>query len=112
MFRHFDDRRNLRKSPELSESWKLKTPIATVNVAIEALQNFGALYDPARTREYLDISVSELQRLSLLVDKVLKISMFKKKEIKLEKERFDVVHLFREVMASMKLQFEKTKCIC
>ncbi|HEV8083430.1 MAG TPA: HAMP domain-containing sensor histidine kinase [Chitinophagaceae bacterium] len=86
---------------------ELKTPIATVNVAIEALQNFGALYDPSRTKEYLDISASELQRLSLLVDKVLKISMFEKKEITLEKEGFDIVQLFKEVMASMKLQFEK-----
>ncbi len=86
---------------------ELKTPIATVNVAIEALQNFGALYDPSRTKEYLDISASELQRLSLLVDKVLKISMFEKKEITLEKGRFDIVQLIKEVMASMKLQFEK-----
>jgi two-component system phosphate regulon sensor histidine kinase PhoR len=58
---------------------ELKTPIATVNVAIEALRNFGGLYDPVRTKEYLDISASELQRLGLLVDKVLKISMFEKK---------------------------------
>src|SRR5690606_3483798 len=59
---------------------ELKTPIATVNVAIEALRNFNALDDPHRTREYLDISANELQRLSLLVDKVLKLSMFEKKQ--------------------------------
>jgi two-component system phosphate regulon sensor histidine kinase PhoR len=86
---------------------ELKTPIATVKVAIEALRNFGGLYDPERTKEYLDISASELQRLSLLVDKVLKISMFEKKEITLEKEKFDLVQLAREVMDSMKLQFEQ-----
>jgi two-component system, OmpR family, phosphate regulon sensor histidine kinase PhoR len=90
---------------------ELKTPIATVNVAIEALRNFGGLYDPERIKEYLDISASELQRLSLLVDKVLKISMFEKKEITLEKERFDLVQLAREVMDSMKLQFEKQNAI-
>lgn len=86
---------------------ELKTPIATVNVAIEALQNFGALYDPLRTKEYLDISASELRRLGLLVDKVLKISMFEKREITLKKERFDIVELIKEVISSMKLQFEK-----
>ena len=64
---------------------ELKTPIATVNVAIEALRNFGGLYDPERTKEYLDISASELQRLSLLVDKVLKISMFEKKKLRWRK---------------------------
>ena len=60
---------------------ELKTPIATVSVAIEAMKNFNALQDPARTREYLDISGNELQRLSLLVDKVLKLSMFEKQEV-------------------------------
>ena len=90
---------------------ELKTPIATVNVAIEALRNFGGLYDPERTKEYLDISVSELQRLGLLVDKVLKISMFEKKEITLEKEKFNLVQLAGEVMDSMKLQFEQQNAI-
>jgi len=90
---------------------ELKTPIATVNVAIEALRNFGGLYDPERTKEYLDISASELQRLSLLVDKVLKISMFEKKEITLEKEKFDLVQLAGEVMNSMKLQFEQQNAV-
>lgn len=88
---------------------ELKTPIATVNVAIEALRNFGALQSPERTKEYLDISASELQRLGLLVDKVLKLSMFEKQEIALQKESFDFLQLIEEVAASMKLQFEKQK---
>ena len=67
---------------------ELKTPIATVGVAIEALKNFNAIHDPQRTKEYLDISPNELQRLSLLVDKVLKLSMFEKKEIELKNERY------------------------
>jgi two-component system phosphate regulon sensor histidine kinase PhoR len=86
---------------------ELKTPIATVGVAIEALKNFNAIQDPQRTREYLDISQNELQRLSLLVDKVLKLSMFEKKEMELKKEEFDCKQLTEEVMNSMKLQFEK-----
>lgn len=86
---------------------ELKTPIATVSVAIEALKNFNALDDPQKTKEYLDISSNELQRLSLLVDKVLKLSMFEKREIALQKEKFDLVQLAQEVAASMRLQFEK-----
>jgi signal transduction histidine kinase len=88
---------------------ELKTPIATVNVAIEAMKNFNALQNPERTQEYLDISASELQRLSLLVDKVLKLSMFEKKEIELKKEWFNIKDVVSEVMGTMKLQFEKTK---
>lgn len=86
---------------------ELKTPIATVSVAIEALKNFNAIHDPARTKEYLDISASELQRLSLLVDKVLKLSMFENKEVDVRKEKFDMRTLLEEVTATMRLQFEK-----
>jgi len=86
---------------------ELKTPIATVGVAIEALRSFNAANDPQRTREYLDISANELQRLSLLVDKVLKLSMFEKREVELKKESFDLNELLNEVINIMKLQFEK-----
>jgi len=86
---------------------ELKTPIATVGVAIEALKNFNAIQDAERTKEYLDISASELQRLSLLVDKVLKLSMFEKKEIDLKYEHLDLQDLVEEVVTSMRLQIEK-----
>ena len=74
---------------------ELKTPIATVGVAIEALRNFGAAQSPEKTREYLDISASELQRLGLLVDKVLKISMLENKKIELKKESFNMRKFFQ-----------------
>lgn len=86
---------------------ELKTPIATVGVAIEALKNFNAMDNPQRTREYLDISGNELQRLSLLVDKVLKLSMFEKKEIELKYEGVNLYDLVQEVTSSLKLQLEK-----
>ncbi|OQP55017.1 hypothetical protein A4D02_01470 [Niastella koreensis] len=86
---------------------ELKTPIATVSVAIEALRNFDALHDPERTREYLAISSNELQRLSFLVDKVLKLSMFEKHQVELKEEAVDLAVLVKEVVGSMKLQFEK-----
>ena len=88
---------------------ELKTPIATVSVAIEALRNFDALHDPQRTKEYLAISSNELQRLSFLVDKVLKLSMFEKHQVDLKEETVDVAQLVNEVVSSMKLQFEKYK---
>lgn len=86
---------------------ELKTPIATVNVAIEALRSFNAIQNPEKTKEYLDISASELQRLSMLVDKVLRLSMFESKEIALNKEWFDLKQLTEDVINTMKLQSEK-----
>lgn len=112
--------RNLLRQQKLAEiknefisniSHELKTPIATVGIAIEALKNFNALHDPQKTKEYLDISSNELQRLGLLVDKVLKLSMFEKKEVELNKEVFDIKVLTLEVMDTMKLQFDKNKAV-
>lgn len=108
--------RNLQRQRKLTEiknefisniTHELKTPIATVGVAIEALRNFNAINDPQRTKEYLDISQNELQRLSLLVDKVLKLSMFEKKEIELKYESLDLKGVVDEVVSSMRLQIEK-----
>jgi len=90
---------------------ELKTPIATVGVAIEALKNFNAIQDTTRTQEYLDISQNELQRLSLLVDKVLRQSMFEKKEMDLKIEPVDLKVISEEVVSSMRLQLEKQQAI-
>ena len=108
--------RNFAKQKRLAElknefisniTHELKTPIATVGVAIEALKNFNALQDPGKTKEYLDISSNELQRLGLLVDKVLKLSMFEKKEMGIQPEPVDLGEITEEVTASLRLQFEK-----
>lgn len=110
--------RNLLKQRRLAEqknefisniTHELKTPIATVGVAIEALKNFNAIDDPKRTKEYLDISQNELQRLSLLVDKVLKLSMFEKKQMDLKFETIDLREVVDEVVDSLRLQLEKNK---
>lgn len=86
---------------------ELKTPIATVSVAIEAMKNFDALQNPERTQEYLGIAGQELNRLSLLVDKVLRLSMFETQQVELKYEWFDVKKLLEEVINSMQLQFQK-----
>ena len=112
--------KNLQRQKKLAEeknefisniTHELKTPIATVSVAIEALKNFNAMDDPQRTKEYLDISQNELQRLGLLVDKVLKLSMFENKEVELKYESVDLEKLVDEVVSSLKLQLEKHHAI-
>jgi signal transduction histidine kinase len=86
---------------------ELKTPITTVGVAIEALQDFQALQDPEKTREYLDISRQELNRLSMMVDKVLKMSLFEQKEPIIKPELLDLGELSSNILKTMQLQFEK-----
>ncbi|MCB9276102.1 MAG: HAMP domain-containing histidine kinase [Lewinellaceae bacterium] len=86
---------------------ELKTPIATVSVAIEALENFNALGDKNRTREYLDISRNELHRLTILVDKVLNMAAFEKKELEMRPEPLDMKQLVEQACSYLKLHIEK-----
>lgn len=108
--------RNLQKQNRLTAlkndfvsniTHELKTPISTVSVAIEALSNFNVLQNPAQTKEYLEISKNELNRLSILVDKVLKMSVFEQRELVLNTDNVNFSSLVESVLATMKLQFEK-----
>jgi two-component system phosphate regulon sensor histidine kinase PhoR len=88
---------------------ELKTPIATVSVALEALKNFKGIDNPKLTGEYLDIAQSELARLTILTDKVLNTSLFDEKGVKVDLERIDLEKIIRDILNSMKLVFEKQK---
>lgn len=88
---------------------ELKTPVTTVSVAIEALQNFNALQNPTLTKEYLEISQNELNRLAMLVDKIMKMASFESKGIELKLSTIDLPQLVNQILKSMKLQFEKYK---
>ncbi|WP_116124560.1 sensor histidine kinase [Lewinella sp. IMCC34183] len=52
-------------------SHELKTPIAAVTAALEALDRFGADDDPALRRDYLELSRQELTRLDRLADQAI-----------------------------------------
>lgn len=86
---------------------ELKTPITTVSVALEALKNFKGLENPQRTQEYLNIAEAELQRLSLLTDKVLKSALFEEGKTNFRKEKVDVAKLIDQVVQSLRLILEK-----
>lgn len=108
--------RSLRRQQRLSRlkndfvaniTHELKTPITTVGVALEALRDFDAHRDPARVREYLDMSQQELARLSLLVDKVLRVTMFEQQTTHLNAEALDLADLVSSVIAALRLQAER-----
>ena len=86
---------------------ELKTPIATISVAIEALQNFRGLENPKLTQEYLIIAQNELSRLSLLTDKILKTSVFDSKGLDFQPEVVDLEKIAYQTVQSLKLVFEK-----
>lgn len=88
---------------------ELKTPVTTVSVALEALRNFNGLENPKTTREYLDIAQGELNRLTLLTDKILKTAIYENKGVSFEPEPVNLLETIEKVLQSMKLVFEKNK---
>ncbi|SFN78375.1 His Kinase A (phospho-acceptor) domain-containing protein [Chitinophaga sp. YR627] len=83
---------------------ELKTPIATVYAAVEAMQNFNALNDQRKTQTYLDISKQELQRLSDLVEKVLHIAAEEREEIELFREPTDLSEMMDSIITNHQLK--------
>lgn len=88
---------------------ELKTPVTTVGVAIEALKSFKGLDNPKLTQEYLDIAQNELNRLSILTDKILKTAIFENKGVEFNAESLELDKLVEQVLSSMKLVFEKQR---
>lgn len=86
---------------------ELKTPIATVSAAVEAMQNFNALNDQQKTRQYLTISQQELHRLSDLVEKVLHIAAEEKEDLELFREPVDLNELIRHIIVNHRLKANK-----
>jgi two-component system, OmpR family, phosphate regulon sensor histidine kinase PhoR len=110
--------KNLRAQQRLMEikndfisnvTHELKTPVATVSVALEALKSFNALDDPKRTREYLDIAQRELTRLTLMTDKILKTSVYEDQGVTIQYAPLRLDVLVDQVLSSMKLVFEKKR---
>ena len=82
---------------------ELKTPLATVGVALEAIADFDPVEDAAKTKEYVDISRNEVNRLSLLVDKVLNIAQFESENPNLNLETIDLSTIIEKITRSMKV---------
>ncbi len=98
---------NLKDDFISNMSHELKTPIATVKVALEALNNFNAIDDKMRTREYLGMATAEMDRLELLATRVLNTSLLESGKIYLQQESYDLKKLVSEVLQNMQVRFEK-----
>ena len=86
---------------------ELKTPLATVAAAVEALQHFGALQNPQKTQTYLAISQQELQRLSGLVDHVLHMAVAERQPLQLHPETVRPAELVAELVEQHQLTTAK-----
>lgn len=89
---------------------ELKTPLATVSVAIEAMRSFGVLSDKDKTQLYLSISKNELDHLSRLIEMILEQSIFESEKMKINKEYTDL-HKLQETVVKKFLLSKNPPCI-
>lgn len=85
---------------------EFKTPIATVAVALESITKYNLAKDPEKLQNYLDIGLYELERLNLMVEKVLHISQDNNTDQPLHPELYDVQAGLQQVISSMELQLQ------
>lgn len=81
---------------------ELKTPISSVTVALGLLKDDSLDLDLYQKKEYFQIAESELQRLTLLVDKVLKMAAFEKGEIKISPQSFAIKPWIEGIVSPLK----------
>ncbi len=72
---------------------ELKTPIATINVAIEGIKHFNETHDNEKTERYLNIADSQNKKLNHVVEKILELSTLEVGELKLNLHKINLSNL-------------------
>lgn len=72
---------------------EFKTPISTIGVALEGINNFNIIEDKEKTKRYIDISSGQLSKLNLMVEKLLETATLDSESLNLNKEDVDIVTL-------------------
>jgi signal transduction histidine kinase len=88
---------------------ELKTPVATVSVALESIIRYGLGNDPDKLQKYVNISRIELDRLNMMIEKVLNLEKMDNGHVRLRKELYDVQQGLIQVVSSMQLQTDNKK---
>ncbi len=109
--------RNLRNQQKLllqkdnfisNVTHELKTPVASVGVALEAIKNFDVLENKNKTLDYIELAGQELKRLEMMADKILKTSVHDYgKEIKSSKAPVVISDVVEKVISSFRILAEQ-----
>lgn len=86
---------------------EFKTPIATVSLAVEALQDPDLLSQENFRNRYLSIIKEENKRLGTQVEKVLQAATLDKKDFKLKIETINVCDILENAKNNFELQVQK-----
>jgi len=74
---------------------EFKTPIATISVALESIKDFDETKHSDKTNRYLDMSVNQLSKLNVMVEKLLETATLDSDNLVLNKENVNVVVLLK-----------------
>jgi two-component system phosphate regulon sensor histidine kinase PhoR len=86
---------------------EFKTPISTVSLACEALQDEDVKKNDTFLRRYVSIIEAENRRLGLQVEKVLQMATLEKKDFKLKFETLDIHEIIDQALENVNIQIEK-----
>jgi len=86
---------------------EFKTPIATVSLACEALQDKDIRDKDLFRDRYIKIVQDENERLGLQVEKVLQMAELDKKDFKIKKEQISLHRIIKDVSEKMNIQIHK-----
>ena len=82
---------------------EFKTPIATINLAVEAIKNPGVIGDESKVHRYLQMIRDENKRMHAQVENVLRISKLEKNQLDIRKDRVDIHDLIRKAITHIDL---------
>ncbi|MDT0651354.1 sensor histidine kinase [Autumnicola edwardsiae] len=85
---------------------EFKTPIATINLALDAIKNPKIICDQEKVNRYLGMIRDENKRMHAQVENVLRISKLEKNELDLKKERHRLHDIVKEAIAHVELIVE------
>ncbi len=85
---------------------EFKTPIATINLALDAIKNPKVIEDKEKIFKYLQMIRDENKRMHAQVENVLRISKLEKKELDIEKESSNVEEVIDDAIDHVNLILE------
>jgi len=85
---------------------EFKTPIATINLALDAIKNPKIINDQEKVKRYLGMIKEENKRMHAQVENVLRISKLEKNELNISKERLELHDIVEDAITHVQLLVE------
>lgn len=85
---------------------EFKTPVSTISLACEALNDEEMRNHPSILNRYLNIIREENNRIGSQVEKVLQVATLDRKELKLKKERLNLHEVIENAVPRIAMQIE------